>query len=135
MSKENVEAVQRAYEAFLRGDVDEAFASLDPDIVFKPTHEVPVQGREGVRASLERWQAPFEGQEMILEEPIDAGDRVIQPILFRGRGRGSGIEVESRFFQVFTIQDGRAVLWEEFTNRSEAFEAAGLSKQDAHAES
>ena len=41
---ENVEAVQRAYGAFLRGDVEEAFANLDPDIVFKPTHEAPVQG-------------------------------------------------------------------------------------------
>ena len=68
---------------------------------------------------------------MILQETIDAGDHVIQPILFRGRGRGSGIEIESRFFQVFTIQDGRAVLWEEFTERYEAFEAAGLSGQDA----
>jgi len=132
MSKENVEAVQRAYEAFLRGDVEEAFATLDPDIIFKPTHEAPVQGRDAVRASLERWQAPWEGHEMILEETIDGGDHVIQPILFRGRGRGSGIEIESRFFQVFTIQDGRAVLWEEFTERYEAFEAAGLSGQDAH---
>ena len=135
MSKENVEAVQRAYEAFGRGDVEEAFASLDPDIVFKPTHEAPVQGREAVRASLERWRAPWEEHEMILEETIDAGDHVIQPILFRGRGRGSGIEIESRFFQVFTIQDGRAVLWEEFTERYEAFDAAGLSGQDAHGRS
>jgi ketosteroid isomerase-like protein len=135
MSKENVEAVQRAYEAFQRGDVEEAFASLDPDIVFKPTHEAPVHGRDAVRASLERWRAPWEGHEMILEETIDAGDHVIQPILFRGRGRGSGIEIESRFFQVFTVQDGRAVRWEEFTERSEAFEAAGLSERDAHGNS
>jgi uncharacterized protein len=135
MSQENVEAVQRAYEAFLRGDVDEAFATLDPDIVFKPTHEAPVQGRDAVRASLERWQAPWEGHEMILEETIDAGGYVIQPILFRGRGRGSGIEIESRFFQVFTVQDGRAVRWEEFTKQSEAFEAAGLSERDAHGNS
>jgi ketosteroid isomerase-like protein len=83
MSKENVEAVRRAYEAYLRGEVDEAFATLDPEIVFKPTHEAPVQGRDAVRASLARWQAPWEGHEMILEEPIDAGDHVIQPILFR----------------------------------------------------
>jgi ketosteroid isomerase-like protein len=128
MSQENVDAVRSAYDAFLRGDVDQAFATLDPEIIFKPTHEVPVQGRDAVRASLERWRAPFEGHEMILEEPIDAGDHVVQPILFRGRGRGSGIEVENRFFQVFTIKDGLAVRWEEFTDRSEALEAAGLSE-------
>ena len=128
MSEENVEGVRRAFEAYGRGDVDEALASLDPDIVFKPTHEGPVQGRDAVRASLERWQAPFEGHELIFEEAIDAGDYVIQPILFRGRGRGSGIEIESRFFEVFTIQGGRAVRWEEFSDRSEALEAAGLQE-------
>ena len=128
MSEENVEGVRRAFDAYMGGDIDEALASLDPEIVFKPAHEGPVQGRDAVRASLERWQAPWEGHELIFEEAIDAGDYVVQPILFRGRERGSGIEVESRFFEVFTIQDGRAVRWEEFSDRSEAFEAAGLSE-------
>jgi ketosteroid isomerase-like protein len=51
---------------------------------------------------------------------------VIQAILYRGRGRGSGIEVEGRFFQVLTIKGGKAVRWEEFSDRAQALEAAGL---------
>ena len=128
MSKENVEGVRRAFDAYLGGDIEEALASLDPEIVFEPAHEGPVRGRDAVRASLERWQAPWAGHELIFEEAIDAGDYVIQPILFRGRERGSGIEVESRFYEVFTIQDGRAVRWQEFSDRSEALESAGLSE-------
>ena len=133
MSQENVENVRRAFEAWLRGDIEEALAGLDPDIVYKPAQEEAVQGLDAVRASWERWQASWQEQEVTLEETIDAGDHVIQAILFRGRGRGSGIEVEGRFFQVLTIKDGKAVRWEEFSDRAEALEAVGLSEQDARA--
>jgi ketosteroid isomerase-like protein len=47
-------------------------------------------------------------------------------ILFRGRGRGSGVEVEARFYEVYTVRDGRTVRWEEFSDRAEALKAAGL---------
>ena len=128
MSQENVENVRRAFEAWLRGDSEEALAGLDPDIVYKPAQEEAVQGLDAVQASWERWQASWQEQEVTLEETIDAGDHVIQAILFRGRGRGSGIEVEGRFFQVLTIKDGKAVRWEEFSDRVAALEAAGLSE-------
>jgi ketosteroid isomerase-like protein len=128
MSHENVENVRRAFEAWLRGDLEEALAGLDPDLVYKPAQEEAVQGLGAVQASWERWQASWQEQEVTLEETIDAGDYVIQAILFRGRGRGSGIEVEGRFFQVLTVKDGRTVRWEEFADRAEGFEAAGLSE-------
>jgi ketosteroid isomerase-like protein len=129
MSQENAENVRRAFEAwFLRGDSEEALARLDPDIVYKPAQEEAVQGLDAALASWERWQASWQEQEVTLEETIDAGDHVIQAILFRGRGRGSGVEVEGRFFQVLTIKDGKAVRWEEFSDRAEALKAAGLSE-------
>ena len=128
MSQENVENVRRAFEAWFRGDSEEALAGLDPDIVYKPAQEEAVRGLDAVQASWERWQASWQEQEVTLEETIDAGDHVIQAIFFRGRGRGSGIEVEGRFFQVLTIKDGKAVRWEEFSDRAEALKAAGLSE-------
>ena len=128
MSQENVENVRRAFEAWLRGDLEEALAGLDPDLVYKPAQEEAVQGLDAVQASWERWQASWREQEVTLEETIGAGDHVIQAILFRGRGQGSGIEVEGRFFQVLTIKDGKAVRWEEFSDRADALEAAGMSE-------
>jgi uncharacterized protein len=128
MSQENVENVRGAFKAWLRGDSEEALAGLHPDIVYKPAQEEAVQGLDAVQASWERWQASWQEQEVTLEETIDAGDHVIQAILYRGRGRGSGIEVEGRFFQVLTIKDGKVVRWEEFSHRAEALEAAGLSE-------
>jgi ketosteroid isomerase-like protein len=128
MSQENVELVRRSFEAWLRGDLEEALAGVAPDIVYKPAQEEAVQGLDAARASWDRWQASWQEDQVTLEETIDAGVHVIQVILFRGRGRGSGIEVEGRFFQVLTIKDGKAVRWEEFSNRAEALKAVGLSE-------
>ena len=66
--------------------------------------------------------------EMTSEAIIDAVDHLIQAIIFRGRGRGSGIEVEDRFFQVYTLNDGKTVPWEEFSDRAQALQAVGLSE-------
>jgi ketosteroid isomerase-like protein len=44
----------------------------------------------------------------------------------RGRGSGSGVEVENRHGSVWTIRDGKAVRFEWFSEPDEALEAAGL---------
>lgn len=127
MSRENVEDARGGFEAYAAGNIDEALAHLDPEIVYKQaTAATWVQGRDAVRAAWERWESGWDEIDMTSEEIIDAGDRVIHAILFRGRGRGSGIEVAGRFFQVYTVRDGKTVRWEEFSERSEALEAAGL---------
>jgi len=46
----------------------------------------------------------------------------------RGRGRGSGVKVEARFYNVYTVHGGKVVCMDEFTTRVEAFEAVGLSE-------
>jgi hypothetical protein len=45
---------------------------------------------------------------------------------FHGRGRGSGVETDARFYGVYTVRDAKIVRMDEFTERSEALEAAGL---------
>jgi ketosteroid isomerase-like protein len=95
MSQENVDNLRRGFKAYARGDLDEALAGLDPDVVYKPIQETAVRGRDAVRASLERWDAEWDEMEMTSEEIIDAGDHLIQanPLSRarsgqRGRGRG-----------------------------------------------
>ena len=63
---------------------------------------------------------------MTAEEFIDAGDRVLVTEHHRGRGRGSGIEVDTRLYSVYTVCDGKVVRMDQFTDRPEALEAAGL---------
>jgi hypothetical protein len=64
--------------------------------------------------------------ETVVEEVIDNGDKVVMAVRYRGRGRGSGVEVNDRLFEVHTFRDGQCVRKVDFRERSEALEAAGL---------
>ena len=46
----------------------------------------------------------------------------------RARGAASGIEVDARSHQVYTLRDGKLVRMDEFLVRDEALDAAGLSE-------
>jgi ketosteroid isomerase-like protein len=121
MSAENVEIVR----AFLAAPVDEALAHAVPGIVWNPIEESSAQGHDAVRASLERWKGEWDDYELIPEELADMGDRVVATVRLRGRGRASGIEIDARFYDVYTLRDGKIVRMDQFTERSEALAAAG----------
>jgi ketosteroid isomerase-like protein len=53
------------------------------------------------------------------------GDRVLVTVRFRARGRGSGIAVGARLYDLFTLRKGKIVRMDQFSERSEALEAAG----------
>jgi ketosteroid isomerase-like protein len=123
MSQENVEIVRR----FLVVDVDEALTYADPGIVWNPIEEASTEGHDAVRASLARWKGEWDDYGLTPEEFVDRGDRVVVKVHLRGRGRGSGLEIDARFYDVYTLRDGKIVRMDQFTERSEALEAAGLS--------
>jgi uncharacterized protein len=128
MSQENVEIVRTAIEAWGAGDMDSFYASLDPDIVWDPVEAVASQGHEGLRATLDRWMDEWDEYEQTAEEFVDMGDRVVATVHFQGRGRGSGIEIDARFYEVYTVRDGKVVRMDEYATRAAALEAAGLSE-------
>jgi ketosteroid isomerase-like protein len=119
MSEESVEIVSR----FLDADVDEALTYADPGIVWNPIEELPTQGHDAVRASLERWKAEWDDYEVLPEEFLDMGDRVVVTVRLRGRGRGSGVEIDARFYDVYTLRDDKIVRMDQFTERGQALEA------------
>jgi ketosteroid isomerase-like protein len=122
MSQKNVEIVRR----FLCVDVDEALTCADPDIVWNPIEELPTQGHDAVRESLARWKAEWDDYKVMPEEFVDRGDHVVVTVRLRGRGRGSGVEIDALFYDVYTLNDGKIVRMDQFTERSQALEAAGL---------
>jgi ketosteroid isomerase-like protein len=126
MSQEDVEIVRTAIEAWGAGDMDSFCASLDPDMVWDPVEEVASQGHAAVRAVLARWRGEWDEYEQTAEEFVDIGDRVLATVHFHGRGRGSGIEIDQRFYEVYTVRDGKVVRMDEYATRAGALEAAGL---------
>jgi ketosteroid isomerase-like protein len=124
MSQENVEIVRR----FLDLDVDEALTYAHPGIVWNPIEESPTQGHDAVRASLARWKGEWDDYKLSAEEFADRGDRVVVTVRVGGRGRASGVEIDARFYDVYTLHDGKIVRMDQFAERSEAFEAVGRSE-------
>ena len=123
MSQKNVEIVRRAWE--FEG---EALANYDPDFVWNRVDELPVYGLDAAVRSDQDWKAGGEGLEETAEEFIDAGDTVVVRYDYRGRGPASGIEVEASFYELYTLRGGKIVRVDEFAERAEALEAAGLSE-------
>jgi ketosteroid isomerase-like protein len=121
MSQENVEIVR----TFLSAEVDDALRYADPGIVWNPIEELPTQGHDAVRASLAHWKAEWDDYKLMPEEFVDMGDSVVVTVRLGGRGRGSGVEIDARFYDVYTLRDGAIVRMDQFTERSEALEAVG----------
>ena len=98
MSRENVEVVRRAYEAWNRRDFDEAVELLAPDIELQMPPNLPDvetwrssdEVTRGLEAFLESWtELRVEVQEL-----IDAGDRVVALVHYRGQAALTGLAVE-----------------------------------------
>jgi ketosteroid isomerase-like protein len=130
MSQANVEIVRRSFDAFIRGDFEEAMREFHPDIAYDLTHISPdgqlYEGHEGVRTGMRRWLGAWAEYRMEVDEYVDAGDSVV--ILFResGRGKGSGVRIEQSVAGVWALRDGKVVRVTPFLDRSEARRAAGL---------
>jgi ketosteroid isomerase-like protein len=122
MSEQNVEIVRR----FLAAEMEEALALADPGIVWNPIEESPEQGHDAVRASAVRWKSEWDDYELVPEDFADMGDCVLATVRLRGRGRGSGVEVDARFFDLYTLRDGKIIRMDQFAEESEALEAVGL---------
>ena len=136
MSQENVNFMREAFRAFAGEDLSALAGLLDPDVEWKPLEDPePQHGLEGVLQSLGAWYEVWDEVHMELEELIDAGSSVMAVVRMRGRHAGSQSEVAERFFQIWSISEGKIVRFREFRTRNEALEAVGLSEQDAHADS
>jgi len=132
MSQENVEIVRAMLDAFDRGDFEASLAFLDEDVEWIDPPEVPGagvhHGRDEVRRWFVRWLGAWESYVAKAEEVIGAGDQVVVVNYERGRGKGSGVEVENRSANVFDLREGKVTRKRPFRTRTEALEAAGLSE-------
>ena len=80
------------------------------------------------------WAAAWDDWELEPEDYLDAGECVVVILNQRGRSKATGIPVEMRFAQVWTLRDGLGVRMQLYASVEDALEAVGLSEQDAHAD-
>jgi ketosteroid isomerase-like protein len=134
MSQENVELVREAFEAFNRGDLEEALERMHPDIEWRTLDAFPdagtYRGREGVREFWHTWRDTFRGFRLHLEKCLAVRENhVLATFRVSGEGAESGVGVESpAVFQLGEMRDGQVIWVGMFSTESEALDAAGLSE-------
>jgi ketosteroid isomerase-like protein len=129
VSRQNVDAVRAGFEALEQGDVDDLVRRIHPEFEFTTPAALSVEpdtyrGEEGVRRYFDSFYEVMDEVHFIPDEFIDAGERVVVPVHLRARGKETGLEVEQRIFQVWSVRDGRASGVEVFPTLEEAMEAA-----------
>jgi ketosteroid isomerase-like protein len=139
MSQENVELARKAFEAWNRGDVDAFLQTFDPNVeVYLPEGGLNVgvrRGHEEVRRLMEGFLEVWRDLRMEPERFFEVRDQIVVFVHVRGTGKGSGLVVETRPAHLATVRAGKLVRLVIYPERAAALEAAGLSEQDAHADS
>jgi ketosteroid isomerase-like protein len=120
-----IQLVREIIEALNRGDVGGMLERMHPDFEWRPLEASPAaggvyRGHEQVRRYVEDWLGTFDDLRLDLEDPTEVGDRVVAVVRGHGRGRASGLQLENRFCQVWTLRGGAAVAMEEYATRARA---------------
>ena len=133
MSEENIKLVREAFAAFVAADQEKAAELVDPEVEFRGTIGAVQEGQVARGQSeidqtfeaedLEAW----EERRLEPEAFLDAGDEVVVLLHEYRRGRGSGIELETRTAVVIAVSGGRVVRIQGYMDRDAALEAAGRS--------
>jgi ketosteroid isomerase-like protein len=144
MSQENVEIVRHALKRWVDGGgtLDaiprEVFAEeVEWDISAYPTVDLSScgSGRDNLFKTFASYLAGWKSYQPEAREFIDAVENVIVVLHEKAAIADSRAILERDVFQVWTLRKKLVVKWRVFETRAEALEAAGLSEQDAHADS
>jgi ketosteroid isomerase-like protein len=130
-----VTLIRRSYEAFNRGDYDDAIALTPLDYELHIAQdgvgvgagiEEVYRGHDGLHDAIEDFVSPFESLRYEPEELIDLGDRVVVLLHMVARGRGSGAETRQTLGIAYEVEDGVPVRERHFWEWRNALESVGL---------
>ena len=131
MSGETAAVVRAGFGAWNAGDMDALRETFDPGVTWRPPEGWPEPGPFVGREAVMRWfdqlrEAYDDYVTELIGDLIEATDRVVVSQVWHGAGRGPEADIEST--GVFTVRNGRVIDVEQFWDRAEALEAAGLSE-------
>jgi len=138
MSQANVEIVRRVTDVMDAEGFEAALPifleAAHPDVEWREDPAWPgsanYRGLEQVRQVIrDRMDTLDFDQET--EDVIDAGDKVLVLVRWRGRGRASGAQGEMSMAMVWTVREQAIMRLEFFLDRARAFEAISPGREPA----
>jgi ketosteroid isomerase-like protein len=133
MSEEDVKALKSVYARWATGDFWTS-AIFDPDVEVLWAQSMPdtkrtVRGLPELTAGMRDFLAAWDDYRWAADEFIAVqGGRVLVLLTARGRGKGSSVDVQARWAQLWTFHKGKATRIEGFVDQAEALKAAGLEE-------
>ena len=128
----NIEIVRRGYEALGRWEVESLLPDCDPEIEFVSlvgqVEGHVYRGHDGMRKMVADMAEAWDIWEPVPEHFETAGDIVLAIGASTLRGKGSGLDIEARWGQVFRFRDGKLVWSQMYSDPDEArdrYEALG----------
>jgi uncharacterized protein len=84
------------------------------------------EGAEGTERFMAEWLAAWDEWVLEPESFHEADDKVVAVMRQHGRSKASGLEIDMRFAQVWTMRDGLTTRMQMYADPPEAFAAVGL---------
>jgi len=130
MSQENIDTLNRGYDAMRRRDLHALLDVIHPEFEGKfrimEVEGTVYRGHEGMRRFAEEVWSVFPDWYPEMNEARDAGEVVVAKVRGAGRGVGSGIELDMTTWQVVKFRDGKVIGMQGYPTKAEALEAVGL---------
>jgi ketosteroid isomerase-like protein len=128
-----VEVVQAAFDAFMQGDYEGVLRLCDENVEITQGAGflgVPRKqhGHAGMLEAFDAWPEEWDDYTVEILAVDDLGDHVMVTQISRGRGKGSGVQVEMSFALLFSVHEGKITEWRIFAEEEEALQDAGLSE-------
>lgn len=123
MSKQNVELIQRIYDAFAAGDVAGVLGRMSPDIVWNEAENFPYAdgnpyiGPEAVANGVfARCIGEWDGFTVAVDEILDAGATIVALVRYRGTYKATGRVQNTQVVHVWRIADSMAVRFQQYAD-------------------
>jgi ketosteroid isomerase-like protein len=130
MSQENVEIVEAAIAAYLTDDEVAVRELVVPDLVISTRPDQPDvldhHGYEGLLRASAEWVEAWTEHTFEVVRAWDAGDFVFVCVRESGRGKTSGVPMETETTFLYTLSERKIIRLQIFSSEQEALKAVGL---------
>lgn len=128
MSNNNLDILREGYRNFAKGDIPAVLDVFEPDIKWVEAEGFPYGGTytgpDDVKENVfMRLGTEWDGFSVEAKEFIDAGDRIVVLGKYSGTYKETGKSFEADFAHVWTLKDGKAAAFVQYTDTALVQEA------------
>jgi ketosteroid isomerase-like protein len=131
----NADLIRPIYDQWSRGNWRPRFDVYHPHMEWGWSDEFPglagvYDDRRNPNPRMRSWLSGWEKWRVEADEYVEIGDHVVVLTTYRGRGKGSGVEVEQKGAHVFELRDGQVVRLEIFADPEKAFASVRAARSE-----